>query len=98
MVTPDRQISLGEIANGAGRVPWALVPTHVSRSDPRQSEAFSLGFVSTRTVEAAVMFVGVLALLALVRSGKQGRLRAPTVRRWQRSVKRSSRSGTGRHD
>jgi hypothetical protein len=32
----------------------------------RQSEAFSLGFVSTRTVEAAVMFVGVLALLALV--------------------------------
>src|SRR5262245_19439084 len=38
----------------------------------RQSEPFSLGFVSTRTVEAAVMFIGVIALLAVVSLRQSG--------------------------
>ena len=38
----------------------------------RQSEAFSLGFVTTRIYEAAVMMIGVMALLAIVSIRQEG--------------------------
>jgi hypothetical protein len=62
----DTRIVLGallELLTALAGIGTAVAAYPVVR---RQSEVFSLGFVTTRTFEAAVMVVGVIALLAIV--------------------------------
>ena len=68
----DTRITLGavfEMLTALAGIGTAVAVYPVIR---RQSEAASLGFVATRTYEAAVMIVGVLALVTIVRLRQSG--------------------------
>jgi len=61
--------ALGELLTALAGIGTAVAVYPVIR---RQTEAFSLGFVTTRIYEAAVMVVGVMALLAIVSMRQEG--------------------------
>ena len=64
----------------------------------RQNEGFALGFVTTRIVEAAIIFIGVVSLLSLV-TLQQTWAQRPERQMLRRSpprARRSSRPTTGR--
>jgi hypothetical protein len=63
--------ALGELLTALAGIGTAVAVYPVIR---RQSEAFSLGFVTTRIYEAAVMVIGVMALLAIVSMRQEGPL------------------------
>ena len=60
----------------------------------RQSEAASLGFVTTRSYEAAVLIIGVLALVTIVSLRQAGPAEGTDDRRWSPSARRWLRSAT----
>jgi len=61
--------AIGELLTALAGIGTAVAVYPVIR---RQSEAFSLGFVTTRIYEAAVMVIGVTALLAIVSIRQEG--------------------------
>ena len=62
----------------------------------RQNEAMALGFVAVRTLEAAMIFTGVLSLLSLVHLRQDlGAAAERTRPRWSPPARRSSRATTG---
>jgi hypothetical protein len=61
--------AIGELLTALAGIGTAVAAYPVIR---RQSQAFSLGFVTTRIYEAAVMMIGVIALLAIVSIRQDG--------------------------
>ena len=63
----------------------------------RQNDGMALGFVTSRMLEAAMIFTGVVSLLSLVTLRQAWAERAePTRPRWSPPAPRSSRPTTGR--
>ncbi len=63
----------------------------------RQNEGLALGFVTSRVVEAVMIFTGVVSLLSLVTLRQDlGRRPEPMRPRWSPPARRTSRSTTGR--
>ena len=92
----DTQIAVGALLDVVNAVACIVTAVAVFPVVRRQNESLALGFVTSRLMEAAVIMIGVVSLLAVLTLHQDAAgIPAPTPRRCRRRARHSSPSATG---